>query len=158
MASVRRPRYWTPLISGSGADCGRRSGSSGSGGASGLRNSTNGALDVTLRSRRRAVHMALGGSQTCLPSQLRCPRLDSLRIPRWLTCASSTRRTAVYGPVRTVVLQGQQVTAYLCKFLAQKATILNKSRTVRISDCFPLLHYLVTSKEVTWTFTTLSRN
>src|SRR5579859_974932 len=36
-----------------------------------------------------------------------------------LVCTSSTRRTAVYGPVRTVVSQGQRVTAYLCKFCSK---------------------------------------
>ena len=53
-----------------------------------------------------------------LPSPLRCLRLTStrLRSPGWLIGASSTRRTAVYGPVRTVVSQGQRVTAYLCQF------------------------------------------
>jgi hypothetical protein len=77
-ASVRRPRYWKALLSGSGADCGLRSGSSGSVGASGLRNFTNGALDVTLLPKRRVVHMALGRSLTALPKAY----FDSLGIPR----------------------------------------------------------------------------
>jgi hypothetical protein len=48
---------------------------------------------------------------------------DSLGIPGWQNCASSTRRTAVYGPVRTVVSQGQRATAYLCKLAVARITL-----------------------------------
>ena len=47
-AYVRHSRYWKILISGSGAGCGLRSGSSGSAGTGGLRISVNGTSGMTL--------------------------------------------------------------------------------------------------------------
>jgi hypothetical protein len=41
--------------------------------------------------------------------------LTGLVYSGYLLVISLTHRTAVYGPVRTVVLQGQRVTAYLCR-------------------------------------------
>ena len=85
------------------------------------------ALDVTLLPKRRVVHKVPGASPTALPSQLRCPSLTLTRwgFPGWLICVSSTRGTAVYGPVRTVVSQGLRATAYLCQLYesAQKFSI-----------------------------------
>ena len=44
----------------------------------------------------------------------------------FLACVhtSPTRRIAVYGPVRTVMSQGQRVTAYLCQLIAGKGATL----------------------------------
>jgi hypothetical protein len=73
------------------------------------------------------------GKLDCSPKSILASRISSIpngvsdvisllrrRVTRsaflaWLVRASSTRRTAVYGSVRTVVSQGQRATAYLCK-------------------------------------------
>jgi hypothetical protein len=52
-----------------------------------------------------------------LPTPCLIPTSTHLGFFVWLACPNSTRRTAVYGPVRTVVSQGQRATAYLCQLL-----------------------------------------
>jgi hypothetical protein len=117
LASVRHPRYCTALINGSGAGCDLGFGNSGSKAGNGLRNFANVASDGTSPPKRRAVQMAPGGSRTALLSASRCQMPTATRSISPFDCValSSTRRTAVYGPVRTVVSQGQRVTAYLCQ-------------------------------------------
>ena len=117
LASARHPRCSTLLISGCGADCDLRCGSSGSVGVSGLRNFANGTSDLPWPPKRPAVPMARGVSRTVPLSPPPCPIPTSTpsAFLVWLVRASSTRRTAVYGPVRTVVSQGQRATAYLCQ-------------------------------------------
>ena len=119
-ASAKPPRCYIALMSGSGADCGLRPGNSGSVGTSGLGNFANGTLALAWLLKQRAALMALGDLPIAVLLRSRSPIPTSIlsAFLDWLARASSTRRTAVYGPVCPVVSQGKRVTAYLCKFPA----------------------------------------
>src|SRR5205807_4963908 len=96
-----------------GADCGRRSGSSGSAGGSDLLNCGNGEWVRTLLLKRQAAPTVRGSWLTARPSLSRCPTLilSPSGFPLWLGARSLTYRIAVYGPVRTVMRQDRQGTA-----------------------------------------------
>jgi hypothetical protein len=67
LASARRPRSCGLLISGCGADCGRRSGSSGSSGVRSSRNFEPGALGAILQPKRLPVLTARGDWERARP-------------------------------------------------------------------------------------------
>ena len=77
--SVKRLRCCKVLRSGSGAGCGLRSGSSGSGGRCGSPNCANGVWAKISPLKRRAALMVRGGWRTARHSASRCPMLTSTR-------------------------------------------------------------------------------
>ena len=109
-ASAKPRRCCAHLTSGSGGGCAPSPGSSGSADALALPNCDAAASAGIWRLKPPAAHMALGGSATSPALTIALPNA-LLRFARpgfrRGTAARIIRRTAVYGPVRTVVWEGR---------------------------------------------------
>ena len=108
-ASAKRLRCWSPSLAGSGCDCAMRCGGSGKHHGAAARHSSQMGSQSGLQGRRPGAAAVLGispaaelsppGSQTHTSNRLACHPCSN-RV-------NATSRSAVYGPVCTVVWAGR---------------------------------------------------
>src|SRR6516162_2341079 len=107
-AFAKRPRCWSPSLAGSGCDCGLPSGANGKHHGVGEQHSSRWESGGSCATWPAAA-MDLGISPGAKPSPWDSPMPTSNRSVSHPCSArvSATSRTAVYGPVRTVVWEGR---------------------------------------------------
>src|SRR6516164_9445859 len=137
-AFAKRPRCWSPSLAGSGCDCGLPSGANGKHHGVGERHSSHWESGGSCATWP-AVAMDPGISPGAKPSPWDSPMPTSNRSVSHPCSArvSATSRTAVYGPVRTVVWEGRSREAppYPDPVLYEVFRALGVAEDVRMQLC-----------------------